>query len=457
MEDGRLGGGAVRLLRRTAAVIGILLVLISLFADRLGLSAGDGFSGNQIILASIGLCLTAAAFLGRRFPAFYRGAALMLLNVAVVLVLLELASIALVKVMDRERFSDMARKREEAGEVTREWSVIVSEYVPWVLWRSTPSYPGDVVGVDAEGYRITPGASDSEDAFRLFTFGGSAMWGSGVEDSCTIPACLQEFLADSLERPVCVSNMGQNAFTTTQEVIELMLQLRRGNVPDYVIFYDGFNDVWAAYESGIPGVHHSYEPISSRIEGRDPIVQESPLVQLLHTTNTWMLISSLRQRGIISSQGGETVLRTYRTMGIDRDSLASGAVDICLQNYSLVEHLADAYGFDYLAAWQPVIWCGSKRLTEGEREIYDGEFADYPAGGDSALTGLLRASYRDFRLSMPDTVHYADLTGIFDEIREDVYIDHTGVHISRDGNRAVASALISRMSLPPDTVEEGRE
>ncbi len=454
MEEYRMGDGAVRMLRRLAVALGALLIMIAIFADLLGLSVGGGISGNQMVLAAVGLMLVAAGILGRRFSRIYRGAALLLLNVIVLLVIIELASIALVKVIDRERFATMIRKREEAGEVPREWSVIVSEYVPWVLWRSTPSYPGDVVGVDGEGYRITPGTSDSEDAFRLFTFGGSAMWGSGVEDSCTIPACLQRGLDGLLDRPVRVSNMGQNAFTTTQEVIELMLQLRRGNVPDYVIFYDGFNDVWAAYESGIAGVHHSYDPISSRIEGRDPIVQESPLVQLLHRTNTWMLISSLRERGILSTSGGETALRTYRTMGIDRDSLAAEVVEICFQNYSLVEHLSAAYGFEYLIAWQPVIWCGSKELTERELSIYSGEFDSYPAGGDTALTGLLRESYRDFRLSMPDTVHFADLTGVFDEVEEDVYIDHTGVHIGRDANGTIASELLARMSIP-DSFEEG--
>ncbi|MBN2586443.1 MAG: hypothetical protein JXA64_11885 [Candidatus Fermentibacteraceae bacterium] len=456
MEESRMGGGAVRMLRRVAAALGALLIMIAVFADLLGLSAGGGISGNQIVLAAVGMMLMAAGILGRRFPRIYRGAALLLLNVIVLLALVELASIALVKVMDRERFAVMARKREVGGDAIREWSVIVSEYVPWVLWRSTPSYPGDLVGVNGEGYRITPGASDSEDAFRVFTFGGSAMWGSCVEDSCTIPAHLQRELDGLLDRPVCISNMGQNAFTTTQEVIELILQLRRGNVPDYVVFYDGFNDVWAAYESGIAGVHHSFDPISSRIEGRDPFMQESPLVQLLHRTNTWTLISILRERGILSTSEGETALRTYLTMGLDRDSLAAEVVDICFQNYSLVEHLSDAYGFDYLMAWQPVIWCGGKELTERELSIYNGEFDSYPAGGDSALTELLRASYRDFRLSMPDTVHYADLTGVFDEVEGDVYIDHTGVHIGRDANGIVAFELLARMSIP-DSLEEGSQ
>ena len=237
-----MGGGAVRLLRRIAAVLGAVLILIAFFAGRLGLSVGSGFSGNQMILTAVGLVLIVAAILGRSFPRFYRGAALLFLNVIVLLVLLELASIALVKIMDRERFAMMARKRAEAGEVTREWSVIVSEYVPWVLWRSTPSYPGDPVGVDRYGYRITPGASRSDDAFRVFTFGGSAMWGSGVDDSSTIPACLQRDLEDAVEGSVCVSNMGQNAFTTTQAwlislgavlfwVSDLMLAINRFRKP----------------------------------------------------------------------------------------------------------------------------------------------------------------------------------------------------------------------------------
>ena len=35
---------------------------------------------------------------------------------------------------------------------------------------------------------------------------------------------------------------------------------------DYVIFYDGINELWPTYKSGVPGRHHQTEIINQRIE-----------------------------------------------------------------------------------------------------------------------------------------------------------------------------------------------
>ena len=459
-----LNDSTVKALRIIAISLGSMLVFAAVFADVAGLSLGGGISRNQVVFIVSGFALVAAGILGRRFLRFYRGTAIMLLNIVIVLILLELLSLVIVKLIDNDRFSDRARKLEEAGPDNFERTVLVSRYIPWVMWRSTPSYPGDPVTVDEDGYRQTPGASEASDAYRVFTFGGSAMWGAGVADSCTIAAFMQKGLEELIDRPVSVSSMGQNAHTSTQEVIELMLQLRSGSIPDFVVFYDGFNDVWAAYESGIAGVHHSYDVISARIEGREgPGGSSTPLQSLFRESNTWLLLTSLRDRGLLGTSDEPPVLRTYETMGRNRDSLAREVVSIYLQNCSLVEHLAQAYGFEYLIVWQPAIWCGDKELTEHELGISRGSYDFYPAGGDSALIDLLEVSYRLYEQSVPDTLHYGSLAAVFDDLTGEVYTDHTGVHVDSDANGIIASVLLEAMvgidpelsgppesSVPPD-------
>ncbi|MBC8457124.1 MAG: hypothetical protein H8D67_03910, partial [Deltaproteobacteria bacterium] len=39
-----------------------------------------------------------------------------------------------------------------------------------------------------------------------------------------------------------------------QEVIDLFLQLQKGNIPNIVIFYDGINDTFSAFQNGISGI-----------------------------------------------------------------------------------------------------------------------------------------------------------------------------------------------------------
>ncbi len=133
-------------------------------------------------------------------------------------------------------------------------------------------------------------------------------------------------------------------------------------------------------------------------------------------------------------------------MGKDRDSLAMEVVSIYFQNCSVVEHLAKAYGFEFLIVWQPVIWCGDKELTEHELGISSGSYDFYPAGRDSALISLLDVSYGIFEQTLTDTLHYLSLSGVFDSMAGDVYTDHTGVHIDPDANGIIASVLLEAIT-----------
>jgi hypothetical protein len=183
------------------------MILAALLSNVLGLSIGSGLSRNQIGFAIAGIALIISGVLGKRFPAFYKGAALMLLNIVLALVLLDFVSLVLVKLIDPEKFSIRARIIEHADFLDKGQSVIISSYIPYVMWRSNPSFPGDQVTIDDNGFRVTPEAHQSPDAFSVFMFGGSALWGANVNDSCTIAAYLQKELSEMVEHPVAVAQM----------------------------------------------------------------------------------------------------------------------------------------------------------------------------------------------------------------------------------------------------------
>ena len=71
----------------------------------------------------------------------------------------------------------------------------------------------------------------------------------GAPDWGTIPAYLQTLLEQKIETPLCIVNYGEWGYVVTQNMILLTLELRDGNVPDLVIFYDGINDVFATYQA----------------------------------------------------------------------------------------------------------------------------------------------------------------------------------------------------------------
>ena len=456
MGQSKLSEATVRTLRRIAVSAGILLVTAAVFADLIGLSAGGGISRNQIAFLIYGIVLIVASLLGRRFPEFYRGTALIILNIIVAIVIVEFISIILVKLLDQERLSIHARKIEEGHLDIVESTVVQGMYAPFVVWRSNPALNSDSVRVNADGYRITPGVSSDPDAYRVFLLGGSAMWGSNVSDSGTIGAYLQVLISESLHVPAAVSNMAQVAHSSTQEVIELMLQLRSGNIPDFVIYYDGFNDVWGAYEAGKAGTHHSEGPVSARVEGTAQTFNSlPPLEALLRESNIWLLVTFLRNK-MSDRESQLQMVETYHTMGVDSDSLAMEIVDVYLGNCAIVEALAMQYGFECVFIWQPSVWFGDKNLTEYELNIYQGGYEFFLAGSDPAFKELFTATYNLFEETAVDSIHYFSFARIFDDVRETIYNDNSGVHVDPWVNEIIAEKLLVRMQKldPIFTVRE---
>ena len=92
------------------------------------------------------------------------------------------------------------------------------------------------------------------------------MWGYGSPDWGTIPAYLQARLNEE-DSNACVVNLADVAYNSTQEVIQLLLELQSGNVPDMVIFYDGVNDISSARITGEATQHLYFDQIDEAVGG----------------------------------------------------------------------------------------------------------------------------------------------------------------------------------------------
>ena len=433
-----LSNNTVKSLRITAISLGVLMLLAAGFANVTGISTGDGFSRNQIGFLAGGLAFIIAGVLGRKFIKSYKQVALMTFNLIVAVVFLEFACLVLVKLIDNDKFAIRSQKMESGHLELVERSVVAGMYAPFVVWRSNPALNCDTVRVNEAGYRYTPGCSTEPDSYKVFLFGGSAMWGTNVADSGTIGAYLQQSLSESFQRPVAVSNLAQVAHSSTQEIIELMLQLRSGNVPDFVVFYDGFNDVWGAYEAGKPGTHHSENSIAARVEGRPEALNiQPPFESILKQSNTWLLITSIKEKTTDPEAEIERI-ETYYSMGVNSDSLSAGVVSTYLGNCAIVEALAAQYGFEYLFVWQPSVWYGEKTLSEYEEEIVEGGFPFFLAGGDPAFKTLYTSTYLLYEETAVDSVHYLTFARIFDDETETIYNDYSGVHVNPLSNEMIA-------------------
>lgn len=119
---------------------------------------------------------------------------------------------------------------------------------PYVYWRHKRHESRDV-SVSGRGIRRT--VPDNSNGLKIWMFGGSVVWGQGVSDAYTIPSCIA---ADSKFH---LTNFGETGYVSTQNLLMFIKQLHKGDVilPKVVIWYDGFNDIFSAFqqaEAGLP-------------------------------------------------------------------------------------------------------------------------------------------------------------------------------------------------------------
>jgi hypothetical protein len=341
----------------------------------------------------------------------------------------------------RERFNDTMinqrfyRDKPWAKQYWKEYSESGRfEFTPYVTWRRK-AFAGEYVNVDANGIRRTANPDCSPGARRIWMFGASGLWGVGAKDDETIPSILAAKYSKSIG-PVCVTNFSEIAWVNSQEVIQLEIALKRApDPPDLVLFYDGYGDTFATYESGREDSPMNFDPLRQRMEE-----DKEQAGFALKQTNTYRLMGDvmgqlLRARVMTGSQ---TAASTAPPKDLDLD--ARMVVDNYQGNIRLLEPLSKAFGFRYFIFWQPVIFLGHKKLDPEERKERDSYEGDYPG-----LSQLLRKSY-DRMFSADKRI--VDLTDVFDQRVDPVFVDYA--HTSPFGNRLIAQRMLETILRCPD-------
>ncbi len=150
--------------------------------------------------------------------------------------------------LNRHDLVDFENEQLRAGGIDE------SQWSPYVYWRRA-AMSGKYVNIDADGHRKTWNPPDlPKRPIRVFMFGGSTTWGTGSRDEYTIPSQLSKILARQFGAKVEVVNFGEGGYVNTQELISFIKEIERGNVPDIAIFYDGYNDVFSAFQNGVAGI-----------------------------------------------------------------------------------------------------------------------------------------------------------------------------------------------------------
>lgn len=281
----------------------------------------------------------------------------------------------------------------------------VAEYAPYVGHRRLPNFQGETINIDQDSLRRTVSCSSVKKPIKIFMFGGSTMWGTGVRDQTTIPSALTQILC-AKNIAAEVKNFGESGYTSTQEMIRLQLELRRGERPDLVIFYDGVNDVFSSYQNGEAGLPQN---VSNR-------------------RYEFNLKDRLNIRGAFSNF--LTIAEGMR----GRDGVHGYPVDpqtakIYLENLRIVQALAKEYGFHPLFYWQPAIFT-KKNLSQEEKEKITKD-------------ETLGRQYLEVTQWIASAPNIKNLSDIFDDSPQTIFTDWA--HVSEDANRIIAQKMAGDM------------
>ena len=311
--------------------------------------------------------------------------------------------------IDRRILSPVYKDKVTAEIIYREFSNLETSYQSYSVW-SQNLFQGQTININETGVRRTC-YNPSGDGLKIFMFGGSTMFGTGVADCETIPSLLAREISEKHPNlKFEVINYGVTGYQSTQEIIRLLRLLQTGQFPNHVIFYDGVNDVYAgAYSPGIPGEHQNLNLIKAK--------WDSGVMSWIKQSNTFQLSTYLFHRYNEPLKPSESVYRAV--------------AKIYESNLMFLDALSVKYQFQYKAFLQPVLLDRSKPPSDFEASIIV---------RSKSMANAYERTYPELR-----KIAVTDMSRIFDGISDDMYVDfcHLGAH----GNELVAKSIYKSLNL----------
>ena len=252
------------------------------------------------------------------------------------------------------------------------------------------------------------------------------MWGTGTKDEETIPSFVAQMLHES-GASAQVFNFGESGWVSTQEMIELQKLLQQGARPDIVVFYDGVNDTFSAYQNraaGLPqnernreiefNLTHPYRPLTEVLRvASSAMLSHSRLAQLTGADGAApVLLPPISYPHRISSTPAEDAVRTYHT------------------NLRIVSAPGREFDFAPYFYWQPVVFAKSHQT----------EYEQLMAGQREALKPFSNDVYSHIVALQTPVANFHNLGELFQDVKEPIFLDYA--HIGAEGNRRIAAAMV---------------
>lgn len=267
------------------------------------------------------------------------------------------------ELLEKEKFSQKDQLIRDLSFIHGDKVKDIHKYYNYYLFSEAPKSTDLIQYTDYYSARDVPNSEPVENANRIiWLFGGSTMQDIGTTDSLSIANQIAVYL-NKANKPSAVINFGTVSFQSSLELIKMQNLLRNVSVeqyPDYVVFYDGFNDAANAYAWGAGSIHVSLSnPLAA-------LVKRNFYVQLVSSVNGGMSEASVFWRDYLSSFISRQI---YFPVNVD-DSQANLLKAIKMYEINIRSIKAICHEFQIVPIFilQPMLYT-KKKLTSLEQEI----------------------------------------------------------------------------------------
>jgi len=302
--------------------------------------------------------------------------------------------------------------------------------VSYSNWHRYP-FTGRYINVDHVGRRATwnQGPEDVPGVIRVGIFGGSTVWGTGARDEFTIPSYISKMLAERHPHRFHVINYGQDGYVTTQEVVTLLREIQRNSFPDIVVFYDGYNESFTAFQRGAAGFPMNEDNRMREFNILHPSRARDFYVEVLSRTNTFQLIQGVRR-----AVRPEAVADPLQDR--NNETLAQDALRVYFRNVEFVSVMEKQFAFAAQFFWQPSVYTRARPTKQEVSMIH--------ASDEHALLyrKIHEAMKRVDRASHP--ANFRDISNVLDGYGGTAFIDT--VHATELVNEVVAREIVAGLA-----------
>jgi lysophospholipase L1-like esterase len=348
------------------------------------------------------------------------------LLIIIPLVLMELFSFSYIKL------------KSGKGTYRQRLKPVDSPYHPYLGYVHRPNFSFSItkreisrkmgIRTDENGYSITPAFSYKDPDVTIIVTGGSTIFGVGSSDnSTTVPSILERIINQHLNLRAEVVNMALRGANSFQEML-LVDRYFAENKADLVLAISGVNDAshdpsLITVEDRFLGRHIWNNAVSlvHRAEEGDLMV-----INLVHKLRSWSYTFDLLYRQLKgdsrTSQGDLMTFAAPVELNLRRDA----SIDIKQQaritatQFAAAAQISKMNTADFIMILQPTLFTKKNWTAEETHRIEKRKWSD------EALKTYEQSQdqfYEDFRKTQKP-FQFIDLSGIFAQSNETLYIDH---------------------------------